>query len=61
MTSLPFSWLWRDPAETIDRLRAMKARMAKAEQEMKERERRIKARRIKRLTKLAMAGQLKGR
>lgn len=60
MSSVPFSWMWGDPAEILDRLRPMKARMAVAEKEMKERERRIKARRIRKLVKLAKARMLKG-
>ena len=43
MSSVPFSWMWRDPAEVLDRLRPMRARMAIAEKELKERERRRKA------------------
>jgi hypothetical protein len=60
MSSVPFSWMWRDPAEVLDRLRPMRARMAVAEKELKERERRRKARRIRKLVKLAKARMLKG-
>lgn len=60
MSAVPFSWMWGDPAESLDRLRALRERMAIAEKEMRERERRLKARRIRKLTKLAMAGKLKG-
>lgn len=58
--NVPFSWMWRDPAEVYDRLHAMKDRMAVAAKEMQERERRIKARRIRKLVKLAKARMLKG-
>lgn len=60
MSALPFSWMWGDPAESMDRLRAMREQMAKAEQELKERERRRKARRIRKLVKAAKAGKGKG-
>ena len=60
MSSVPFSWMWGDPAEHFDRLRAMRQRMAAAEQEQKERDRRRKSRRIRKLVKLAIAGKLKG-
>ncbi len=55
MSFLPFSWLWDDPAETLDRLRATRARLEKVDKEMRERERRIKARRIRKLVKQAKA------
>ena len=45
---------------TVDRIRGMRARMAEEEKRLKEIERRRKARRIRKLTKLAMAGKLKG-
>ena len=57
---VPFAWLWGDPAESLDRLRAMKMRMEKEEQAFKERERKRKARRIRQVVKLAMSRQLKG-
>lgn len=60
MSVVPFSWMWGDPAESVDRLRGMQERMAKAEQDMKERERRRKARRIRKLVKAAKAGKGKG-
>lgn len=60
MAQLPFSWMWQDPAETVDRLRGMRERMAKAEQEMRERDRRRKSRRLRQLVKAAKARQLKG-
>jgi len=52
--------MWQDPAESLDRLRAMKARMEKEEQAFKERERKRKARRIRQVVKQAMSRQLKG-
>ncbi len=58
--AVPFSWAWGDPALTVDRIRSMRARMAEEEKRLKEVERRRKARRIRKLTKLAMAGKLKG-
>lgn len=60
MASVPFSWMWKDPALTIDQLRSMSARMADEEKRLKDQERRRKARRIRKLTKLAKAGMLKG-
>jgi hypothetical protein len=60
MASVPFSWMWKDPALTIDQLRSMSSRMAAEEQRLKEQDRRRKARRIRKLTKLAKAGMLKG-
>jgi hypothetical protein len=60
MNAVPFSWMWGDPAEVLDRLRLMKARMAVAETEMKERDLRNKKRRIRKLVKLAKARMLKG-
>lgn len=58
--ALMFSWLWGDPAETLDQWRAIQARVEVAEKERKERERRMKARRIRKLVKMAKARQLKG-
>lgn len=60
MAWLPFSWMWKDPALTVDQVRALRARMVIEEQRLKEQERRRKARRIRKLTKLAKAGMLKG-
>lgn len=57
---VPFSWLWQDPAESLDRFRALKARMEKEEAAFKERERKRKARRIRQVVKQAMSRQLKG-
>lgn len=56
-----FSWLYRNPEESLDRLRALRKAASKAEEIERKRIRRLKARRIQALTKLAMAGQLKGR
>lgn len=60
MPAAPFSWMWDDPAECVDRLRSMHERMAPAEKEFKERERTRKARRIRKLVKAAKARLLKG-
>lgn len=60
MSGLPFSWMWGDPANVIDRLRPMQDRMAVAEKEIKERELRNKKRRIRKLVKLAKGRMLKG-
>ena len=60
MAAVPFSWLWGDPAETLDRLRATRARLEKEEKEFKERERKRKARRIRQLVKQSRGRQLKG-
>ncbi len=58
--ALAFSWLWNDPAETLDRLRTTRARFEQADKEFKERERKRKARRIRQLVKQAKQRQLKG-
>ncbi len=58
--SLPFSWMWKDPALTIDQIRSLRARMDAEEKRLKEAERKRKARRIRQLTRLAKAGALKG-
>jgi len=60
MSAPPFTWMWSDPAEHMDRLRALKERLAKEEVEFKERERRRKARRIRKLVKAAKNRELKG-
>ncbi len=60
MPSAPFSWMWGDPADCIDRLRSMKDRMGKAEADIKERLRIKKSRRIRKLVKAAKARLLKG-
>jgi hypothetical protein len=52
--------MWSDPAEVVDRMRALKDRLAKAEKEQQERDRRRKARKIRKLVKLAKARALKG-
>lgn len=61
MAGVPFSWMYQDPALITDRLREMNAAMAAEEKRIKESERRRKERRIRKLTKLAMAGELKGK
>lgn len=48
MSGLPFAWMWRDPAESVDRLREMRARMDRAEKE------------LRKLLKMAKARELKG-
>jgi hypothetical protein len=58
--AVPFSWMWGDPAESLDRLRSVRERMAKADKEFQERERKRKARRIRELVKQAKQRQLKG-
>jgi hypothetical protein len=60
LMALPFSWLWGDPAESLDRLRAVRARMEKADKEYQERERKRKARKVRKLLKAAKTRQLKG-
>ncbi|MBS1143379.1 MAG: hypothetical protein H6R14_785 [Proteobacteria bacterium] len=60
MATVPFSWMWKDPAETIDQIRTLRADMAKEEKRLKEQDVRRKARRIRKLTRLAKAGKLKG-
>ncbi len=54
-----FSWMFGDPAESIDRLRDMRSEMERTEKQIKERQRIKKARRIRKLVKLAKAGKLK--
>lgn len=54
------SRFWGDPANCVDELRILRARLEQAEKEQKERARRRKARRIRKLTKQAMNRQLKG-
>ncbi|MER2537653.1 MAG: hypothetical protein ABTQ26_00275 [Azonexus sp.] len=60
MASVPFSWMWKDPALIADQLIGMRERMAIEEQRIKEQVRRKKQRHIRKLVKLAKAGQLKG-
>lgn len=60
MTAVPFSWMWGDPAENVDRIRDMRTRMEAAEKEQKERDRIRKRRKIRKLVKLAKAMALKG-
>jgi hypothetical protein len=56
----PFSWLWGDPAATLDRLRVTRERMEKSDKEYQERERRRKARKWRKLLKAAKNRELKG-
>jgi len=60
MSSVPFSWMYGDPALITDRLRSMRERMAAEEVRLKKQEQRRKKRRIRELTRLAMSGKLKG-
>lgn len=60
MAAVPFSWMWKDPAETVDRIRMMRVQMDREEKRLNEQETRRKSRRIRKLTKLAKAGKLKG-
>lgn len=60
MSAPPFAWMWSDPAEHMDRLLALKERLAKEEKDFKERERRRKARQIRKLLKAAKNRELKG-
>jgi hypothetical protein len=59
MASVPFSWMWKDPALITDQLIGMRERMAIEEKRLKELDRRRKARKIRKLTKLAKAGAFK--
>lgn len=59
MASVPFSWMWKDPALITDQLIGMRERMALEEKRLKEQERRRKARKIRQLTNLAKAGAFK--
>lgn len=61
MSKVPFSWMYGDPAESLDRIREMRKDMEQAEKQIKERERIKKSRRIRKLVKLAKAGKLKGK
>lgn len=60
MASVPFSWMYKDPALITDQLIGMHERMAVEEQRIKAQARRNKARKIRKLTKLAKAGAFKG-
>lgn len=59
MASVPFSWMWKDPALITDQLIGMRERMALEEKRLKEQDRRRKAMNIRKLTKLAKAGAFK--
>lgn len=58
--SVPFSWLWGDPAENLDRLRVVRARLEKEDKAFREREIRRNQRRIRKLVKQAKNRELKG-
>lgn len=58
--ALPFSWLWGDPADSLDRLRTTRDRIEKADKEYREREIKRRQRKIRALVKAAKARQLKG-
>lgn len=60
MASVPFSWMYKDPALITDQLIGMHERMAVEEQRLKAQARRNKARKIRKLTKLAKACAFKG-
>ena len=60
MASVPFSWMWKDPAPITDQVIGMRERMALEEKRLKEQDRRRKARKIRKLVKLAKVGKLKG-
>lgn len=55
--ALPFSWMYRDPAEVAERMQEEIAPLLRRGEEL---ELRNKRRRIRRLVKLAKARQLKG-
>lgn len=59
MAMPPFSWMWGDPSESIDRIREMRADAERYEKKKAERHRIKKSRRIRKLVKLAKAGKLK--
>jgi len=54
--ALPFSWMYRDPAEVYERMEALRPLLKRGE----ELELRNKRRRIRMLVKMAKARQLKG-
>lgn len=60
MASVPFSWMWKDPALIVDHVIGMRERMAVEEKRLKEQDRRRKARKIRKLLKLAKSGAFKG-
>ena len=60
MASVPFSWMWKDPALITDQLIGMRERMAIEEKRLNDQDRRRKARKIRKLVKLAKAGAFKG-
>lgn len=60
MTGELLSWMYGDPALFLDRKRALDARQVAWEKQEKERHRIRQARKWRKLTKLAIAGKLKG-
>ena len=60
MASVPFSWMWQDPALVVDDIRSLRQGVADEEKRLAEQERRRKARRIRKLVRMAKAGKLKG-
>ncbi len=60
MSKVPFSWMYGDPAESLDRIREIRKDIERTEKLIKERTRIKKSRRIRKLVKLAKAGKLKG-
>lgn len=60
MASVPFSWMWQDPALVADDIRSLRQGVAAEEKRLAEQERRRKARRIRKLVRMAKAGKLKG-
>lgn len=60
MASVPFSWMWKDPALITDQLIGMRERMAAEELRIKDQARRKKQRHIRKLVKLAKARKLEG-
>lgn len=59
MSKVPFSWMWGDPADSVDRIRALRKDAEAYEKKRMEQLRIKKSRRIRKLVKLAMAGKLK--
>lgn len=60
MSKVPFSWMYGDPAESLDRIREIRKDIERTEKLIKERTRIKKSRRIRKLVKLAKAGKPKG-
>jgi len=58
--TLPFSWMYRDPAEVVDEIRDLRKRMEEFERKQKEVDLRRRRRKIRKLLKQAKARELKG-